>query len=200
MRIPSDEQPDLPGLLPELRRPGHALFLAFRLGRDTAAQIADLTARLCRSFGLTNRPIPPSRLHMTVLPIGAGDTPPSPMVIARPSRALDSLAAAPFEITLDRLQSFRNRRASAPLVLAARQRHAGMISLQRGLRNAVRAQGLIPPRHEGATPHVTLTWDRDLRLQREIDPITLRIHEIVLIHSHVGKSRHDTLGHWRLDK
>lgn len=199
MRIPSDEQPDLPGLGLEGRRPGHALFLAFRLGRDTAAQVTDLTVRLCRSFGLTNRPIPPSRLHMTVLPINAGDTPPSPTVIARTSQAVACLTAAPFEITLDRVQSFRNRRASAPLVLAARQRHAAMISLQRGLRDAVRAQGLIPPRHEGDTPHVTLTWDRDLRLQREIDPIILRIHDIVLIHSHVGKSRHDTLGYWRLE-
>lgn len=200
MRIPSDEQPDLPGLGLEWRRPGHALFLAFRLGRDTAAQVTDLTARLCRSYGLTNRPIPTSRLHMTVLPIDAGDTPPSPMVIARTSQAVASLTAAPFDIQLDRIQSFRNRRASAPLVLVARQRHARMISLQRGLRDAVRAQGLIPPRHEGATPHVTLTWDRDLRLQREIDPIILRIHDIILIHSHVGKSRHDTLGQWRLER
>ena len=190
---------------PEWRRalpgfPRHALFLAFRLSQANTEQFLEETTPVRRRFGLFNPPIPPERLHMTVFPIGAGDEPPPPTLVERVSQAMDSLATTPLAIPLDRIQSFRNRRSQWPLVAAARQRHAAMIALQSGIRNALRARGLDPPRYEGSSPHVTSTWDRDIPEPIDIPPITLRADRILLIHSHVGKARHDALESWRLGR
>jgi 2'-5' RNA ligase len=48
------------------------------------------------------------------------------------------------------------------------------------------------------TPHMTLAYKCRAVLETPIAPIVWTARDLVLIDSHVGKHRHDVLGHWTL--
>ena len=152
-----------------------------------------------QAYGLERRPISIARLHLTLLPIIADDDPPPAMLIAAACKAAATVAAAPFDIALDRVESFDIPRQHRPLVLAAQTRPATLLALQRRLHGAMLSAGLHPPRYSFARPHVTMMWDRAIPNSFGIAPIGLHAREIVFIHSHVGQSRHETLGRWLLE-
>jgi 2'-5' RNA ligase len=77
----------------------------------------------------------------------------------------------------------------------------GLKLLQNHLADLFARAGVLAPRRWRFRPHVTLLYQRyDERCPAHgpIDPIGWRADEIVLIHSHVGSTRHETLGRWPL--
>ena len=77
----------------------------------------------------------------------------------------------------------------------------GVKLLQGHLADILARGGLSAPRVWRFRPHVTLLYQRDHErrpVNEPIDPIGWRADEIVLIHSHVGRTRHETLGRWPL--
>lgn len=130
------------------------------------------------------------RLHLTL-----AVTPEYPVVpkglVAEMTAAGDALRADPVEILLDQLsgsnKSVALRPAKSPPAL-------------RLLNNRLEA----PLRRLGAaldrefSPHLTLLYRKGRPFVRAIQPIAWQATEFVLIHSHIGHSRHETLGRWPL--
>ncbi len=105
-----------------------------------------------------------------------------------------------FDLTLSRLLTFRNSQEEKPLVLAADAASSGTAN---DLVNRIRQtfsilSGLPSGRTAPVNPHVTLVWDRLHVPEQPIPQITLPVRKVTLIHSHIGKSRYDILGSWRL--
>jgi 2'-5' RNA ligase len=183
---------------PEPRRHRHNLFFAVKLDEAATGSVVGIRSDLQRTFGLQEPNVAPEQLHMTLFPVASSDEPPAPDFLDRVRGAAATVAAAPFTVELDRILSFRNRRTAKPLVLAGRRPSEPFIALQRRISLAVGACGLHACPHDFGTPHVTLTWDRDIERELEIDPIPLVAREFAFIHSHVGQRRHDMLGRWPL--
>ncbi|QNQ09171.1 2'-5' RNA ligase family protein [Sphingomonas alpina] len=107
-----------------------------------------------------------------------------------------AVAAEPVEILLEvmagsnRSVALRPRRASSVLK-----------GLQRRITDAMRAQG-VPERDGGYrfSPHVTLFYRDGRPFNERIDPIGWVAGELVLIHSLVGRTRHEVLGRWPLGR
>lgn len=182
----------------EPRRFRHNLFFAVRLDEAATGSVLAMRSELSRAFDLRERPVAPEQLHLTLFPVASSDEPPRPELVDRARVAADAVAAPPFTIELDRVLSFRNRRTAKPLVLTGRRGSESFIALQRRISLAVGATGLHARPHGFGTPHVTMTWDRDIERELEVDPIPLVAREFAFIHSHVGQRRHDMLGRWPL--
>jgi 2'-5' RNA ligase len=183
---------------PEARRHRHNLFFALRLDEAATGTVVAIRTDLQRTFGLQEPNVAPEQLHMTLFPVASSDEAPAPDFVDRARCAAATVAAAPFTVELDRILSFRNRRAAKPLVLAGRRPSEPFVALQRRISLAVGASGLHARPHGFGTPHVTMTWDRDIERELDIDPIPLVAREFAFIHSHVGQRRHDMLGRWPL--
>lgn len=180
------------------RRPRHNLFFAVKLEEPTTGRVVAICSGLQLAFDLREAPVAPERLHMTLFPVASSEEPPRPDLIDRARDAAAAVAAAPFTLELDQVMTFRNRRAAKPLVLTGRRGQEPFVALQRRISLAVGAAGLHAQPHGFGTPHVTMTWDRDIERELEIDPIPLEAREFAFIHSHVGQRRHELLGRWPL--
>lgn len=169
------------------------LFLAIRPDENTAARIFASGAALRALHGLRGRPIASERLHITLHFVGDFDV----ILAERAVEAVRSVRAGPFDIILDRVMSFPNRNQKCPFVLGSTapsqelknfRKELAAALLQAGLRNDLR----------GFTPHLTLLYDEQIVKEHFIEPIRWAVQEFVLVHSFVGRGRHETLGHWPL--
>ena len=77
-------------------------------------------------------------------------------------------------------------------------RSTGLALLQRALRERVTDAGLEPRDGWTFNPHMTLGYRDEPAFSRAIDPILWQVEELVLVHSHVGETRHDIIGRWTL--
>lgn len=77
-------------------------------------------------------------------------------------------------------------------------RSTGLALLQRAIRERVTDAGLAPRAGWTFNPHMTLGYRDEAAFARAIDPILWQVEELVLIHSHVGETRHDVIGRWEL--
>lgn len=105
-----------------------------------------------------------------------------------------------FTLTLDRVLTYRNKQEQKPLVLAAdtassytANRLVYLVQRTFFILSGLPAHPLKP-----ISPHVTLAWDHLQLPEQPITPIALPVQEVALVHSHVGKSRYDILGRWKL--
>lgn len=177
--------------------PRHVLFFALRLDPGTRALVVRQWTDLCAGLGLRADPVPAHWLHLSLLGVFGDDAPP-------PGRILDLLRAAaakvpsvPFEIELDRVQSFSRKEGSKPLVLTETRRTEALTVLHDRLRSAVKEAGFDPPDGFG-TPHVTMAYGRALPEAMPIRPIPMVVSEFCLIHSQQGRSWQEVLGRWPL--
>ncbi len=77
-------------------------------------------------------------------------------------------------------------------------RSAGLALLQRAIHQRVTAVGLDVREGWSFSPHMTLGYRDEPAFARSIDPIVWQVEQLVLIHSHVGETRHDIIGCWDL--
>lgn len=180
------------------RQPRHNLFFAVKLEEPTRGHVLAMRSDLQLAFDLRKAPVAPERLHMTLFPVASSDEPPRQELVHRARNAAAEVEAAVFALELDRVLSFRRGDAAKPLVLTPRRGHEPFVALQRRLSLAVGAAGLHARAHGFGSPHVTLTYDRDIERELEIPPIRLEAREFAFIHSHRGQSRHELLGRWQL--
>lgn len=73
----------------------------------------------------------------------------------------------------------------------------GVERLYAQLVSKVRCCGISAPKRWQFRPHVTLYYGKR-SFSGPIDPIGWRAEELVLIRSHVGRTRHETIGRWSL--
>jgi RNA 2',3'-cyclic 3'-phosphodiesterase len=78
------------------------------------------------------------------------------------------------------------------------RRPAPLMQLHAAIRQALLAVGLAPREGWTFNPHLTLGYPQGTPFSRAIAPIGWRAEEIVLIHSHLGETRHREIGRWAL--
>jgi 2'-5' RNA ligase len=202
MTAPGPEQFGLPGFdeppvppppakpdRPTPDAPHLSLFFALRPMPEVAARIADLAARLRGKHGLTGKLLTPERLHVTLRPMVDDEA-----QLASALRAGASLVHQGLDVSFDRAISFPG---SGAFVLRSSDNLPAFGAFRRHLNLAMgdtEAQASRP-----ATPHMTLLYDRKHSIaEHAIDPIGWHASEFVLVRSHVGLGRHETLGTWPL--
>ena len=169
------------------------LFFAIQPDEDTATCIFNSGSTLRALHRLRGRLIAPERLHITLHFLGDFDA----AVAGRAMEAVRSMRAEPIDIILDRAKSFSNRRQMRPFVLVSAAPSHELRSFQKKLAAALLKAGL---RNEVRSfkPHLTLLYDEQVVKERPVTPIRWTVHEFVLVHSFVGRSRYETLGRWPL--
>jgi 2'-5' RNA ligase len=180
-------------------RPKHGLFFAIMVPAADAGTISRLFQDLRIRYGIQKNQIPENRMHVSLLPVLAADDLPE-QIIQISLLVGNAVRFVEFDLTLNRVLSFRNGQDDKPLVLAADIGFAHTTNL---LANHIRhtfsmISGRPTFRAGHISPHVTLAWARQCVPEQLVPPIALPVQEVALIHSHIGKSRYDILGRWPL--
>jgi RNA 2',3'-cyclic 3'-phosphodiesterase len=186
--------------LPTRTRPKHGLFFAVMVPLPEAEKISRLFDGLRTRYIIRKPQIPCDRLHVSLFHILAADSLPE-RVVQTSLFTGSAIRFVEFDLALNRLLTFRNTQEEKPLVLAADVASSRTTnSLTSQLRQTFSIlSGLPIGRTAPIKPHVTLVWDHlSVPEQPNPPPITLPVREVALIHSHIGKSRYDILGSWRL--
>jgi 2'-5' RNA ligase len=176
-----------------------ALFHNLFFSLNPPAWVAnDLWRRACRfrsRGGLSGRPTPPERLHISMnafRPEAALNR----QTVARAIAAASRVAMRPFMVKLNQLVSWNG--AQRPLVLTGGDGVYGVDSLYRELHAALVAAGLKPLWRPDFQPHLTLLRDRVETRRQKVADVQWQVREFVLIHSPYGLSRHNILWRWPL--
>ncbi|WP_182911914.1 2'-5' RNA ligase family protein [Sphingomonas cavernae] len=104
-----------------------------------------------------------------------------------------AVAAEPVEIVLDQVSGSKRSVALRP-----RRRIPALDQLYKAIALEVKRAGLTPRPDYSFSPHVTVLYRDGAPFTQAIDPIRWTADELVLVHSLVGRTRHDVLGRWRL--
>jgi len=187
----------LPGFEATPQLPAHRVFLAIKPDADTAARIAALVEHLRPVVGFKGKALRPERLHITLHHLGDFVQLPPVDLVERARLAAARLTLPPFDVALDQVVSFHGRRDHRPFVLLGGEGAAGLMAFQAALSDALLHAGVLVPRGH-FKPHITLLYDRGGFAPKAVEPITWTVHEFVLVHSWLGKTRYDELGRWPL--
>jgi 2'-5' RNA ligase len=178
----------------------HRLFFALVPDPLTAEHIAGVGEGVCSQLGIRSKLLRTERLHITLHHLG--DFPNVPeVIVARACAAAASLVVPPFEVTFDRVLSFKGRPGHRPLVLTGETGLNPLIDFQQALGEALgKALGKAGLRLSRArfTPHLTLLYDEGKFDPRPIEHITWTVRDFVLIHSWLGKTLYVEKGRWPL--
>jgi 2'-5' RNA ligase len=166
----------------------HRLFFAIRPPRE----ITEVIGQVRDSLDDRATPVTDDRLHVTLLSLPEYDAVPDGMVDQLIEMAA-GIEAPRFRIVLDRLVCGAHSALLAPsepvegLRLFRERLGFTMIRSGFGLRLGRRF-----------SPHVTLLYNNWRMFDETIDPISWQVEDFVLIHSHVGATKHVELGRWTL--
>ncbi|MDR5738552.1 RNA 2',3'-cyclic phosphodiesterase [Caballeronia sp. LZ016] len=177
-------------------RPTDSLFLAIHPDASAASRIHDEAARLRIEHRLRATPIAADRLHITLHYLGAFAGLPAD-VIDQARVAASSVAAPPFDLALDRIETFSSRRPRRPLVIAGNPNEAFSFFVDR-LGNALQAAGITVRSHPQFIPHVTLLYTEQRIARQTIEPIEWTVRGFSLVRSLLGRSQHEILARWPL--
>ncbi|MGE6697266.1 2'-5' RNA ligase family protein [Hyphomonas sp. NPDC076900] len=176
----------------------HNLFFAVMAPPCAHPFLAEKSAQFRGRYAMRGAPITPDRWHISLHHIFRGPLLP-PKVIESSTIIGKALRFEQFELKLGRVMSYQNHRRKKPFVVCTHQPSTHMDRLARLMGEAFIVLSGTPPRAaRRISPHITLAWDRVIVPPQAIDPITIPVTEIALIHSHVGHSRYEFLGRWAL--
>ncbi len=171
------------------------IFLACLPDAQTAARIHAQADALKRDHAMTGTLILPEHLHVTLFHLGDWASLPED-VVRLAKQAAAEVAAAPFDVSFPRLESFRNRTGIYPCVLTGDA--AQWRALHGALGAALKRVGLAAATQGDFEPHVTLLYDTVRLKPAAIAPISWTVRDFVLVHSVLGKTTHIHLGRWPL--
>jgi 2'-5' RNA ligase len=199
MQFSMDLEPPRPKWPAKSREPGNnSLFFAILPEPDIAARIEALGGTLRANHRLSGRPISAKRLHVT-LGLVANYASLLDYDVTAAMQAAATVALAPFEMSFNRLQSFKGRE-NQPLVLRCGDGLAAFTGLQKSLNVALKATGYEGKSQVGYTPHITLLYDRQPIDETFLEePIAWTVRDFALVYSVYGESRHTHLGQWPLN-
>lgn len=180
-------QGSLPGF--DLAIPTDRLFLAIFPDPAYAARFETFTAKHFAARGMDGKPVEASRLHLTLFHLGDYTELP-PGLITQAAEALAHLEAEPFAIRFHQIGSFTNRSSHGDFVLTASDGNDALHALHRQLAAHLNAVALNQHTKGSFTPHMTLAYNRPAVPFQHIEPVVWPAHEVVLVHSLLGKKRH----------
>ena len=166
----------------------HRWFFALKPDAITARRTHAFAEQVLGERGL----LPPEHHHVTLALTADFEREP-PGLVAALLRAGDAVTAAPFDLLLDQL-SGRAR------TVALRPAHAvpPLRDLQRRIVAAMTAQGITLRPDWSFSPHETLCYRKGAPFQRPVEGFRWAVDTFALVHSFVGRSRHETLRQWPL--
>ncbi|MFT3898564.1 MAG: 2'-5' RNA ligase family protein [Thermomonas sp.] len=177
--------------------PTDRLFFALFPDDAAAARIAALAEAKCREHGVRGKPLRSDRLHVTLFHLGDRVGLPED-VVAAAGRAAGAMHGSSFDIAFDTVASFAAHRVQKPFVLKASTGNEALRAFHARLKDALRRAGLGEHARGSFEPHVTLAYDPQLVPAQAVETIAWRAHELVLVHSLLGQTRHVRLASWRL--
>ncbi|WP_119718395.1 RNA 2',3'-cyclic phosphodiesterase [Cognatilysobacter tabacisoli] len=160
------------------------LFFALRPDDATRAALAECAEDFRRRAALDGRPVPASRLHLTLVFLGATTGAEDPLERAART-AGDAVRAAPFELVLDAGGAFPGARVGW---LGASTVPAALRQLRAAVVGSLEAAGVVPPRAADFRPHVTV--QRDLRRLPDaiaLPPLRWAVDGFALLRSEPGR-------------
>lgn len=191
---------DVPTIAPVSATPRYAFFLALKLDASLADRIPGIVEELGLKYDFSGKLRPAHVWHVTLQDLGEEDNI-SEQVLEAVAAACEELAriAYAFKVTFSSANSdVVKTRPGEPqsLVLAGDQDQ--VLELQR----FNRALGKRLKSHRVSAkqenrPHITLLYGSP-DLQEPIEPVSWTVSEFVLIRSHLGLTKHETLGRWTL--
>jgi len=181
-----------------MSEPVHRLFFALRPDAAVAREIETAAASLRASGRVRGRWVQPSKHHLTVHFLGTHVGRPADL-IERARAAAQPVRIAPFQIELDRAETFGARRQS-PCVLRCSSRTDRSLEMLRGtLGEALAAAGLARWLEQRFTPHVTIAYmDGALDEAITIPAIPWRVQNFALLESHGASAQHEVMQQWPL--
>jgi 2'-5' RNA ligase len=169
-------------------RVSHRLFFALRPPIVLARQVANAASW----FETEGAPVAAERLHVTLFILDDRFDLPDSLVAALTGVG-NGVAAAPVEIVLDRVGG-----GERSIALRPGRRIAALDALHRQLDERSRAAGIAPRAGYAFNPHMTLGYRDGQPFGMAVPPVAWTARELVLIHSHLGRTRHEVLGRWPL--
>ncbi|SFA94291.1 2'-5' RNA ligase superfamily protein [Rhizobium sp. NFR07] len=176
------------------RRPSE-LFFVLKPGPQLSHAMHEVASSHARNYG-KGKPHPPHLLHVSLLNVGFYYEPPYALA-TRIRDAVDSLAARPVHVALDRSALFGN---GQHLVLTSSRKNPDLQAFVQKLYATLTRHNVPRAAIRPVSPHVTLIYgyrEKEL-LTVEKDYVWLS-RDFSLIYSHNGKTCHEELGRWRLD-
>lgn len=180
----------------EPRPTGHGLFLAVFPTKFTAHDIYGLASKIRDKHRLIGSLRPLHHLHVSLscfINVSEGFD----RAIQLVDRACQAIANAtpPFEVTFDRVLSFRGKPMEQPLVLVgSKDGNAKLKAFHRLLVAKLSGRSNANPKFN---PHMTLLYGREIS-EESVRSMCWEVREVVLVRSHVGETKYDRLGCWKL--
>ena len=134
------------------------------------------------------------RLHLTLFILDDLYDVPSPL-LATLRDVGAAIAAAPIDIVLDRVGG-----GPASIALRPGRKIAALDALYDQLATLCRRAGMAPRTGHAFSPHMTLGYRSGAPFSAAVTPVAWTARDMVLIHSHLGRTRHDRVGRWPLAK
>lgn len=173
------------------------LFFAVFPDAGAAGRIAELARELPITRGVIGQPLATDRFHVSLYHVGdyhglSEDT------VTAARKAASAVVMPCFTVAFNEAASFRGRPGNQPLVLRGDDGVVGLMLLQDTLATAMEKANL-GHRVPHYTPHVTLLYGDRFAAARGIgEPVRWSVHEFVLVHSLLGRSRYVALARFAL--
>ncbi|RDS79992.1 RNA 2',3'-cyclic phosphodiesterase [Dyella psychrodurans] len=180
-------QGSLPGF--DLAIPTDRLFLAIFPDPNYAARFETFAAKHLVARRMDGKPVEASRLHVTLFHLGDYTELP-PGLATQAAEALSHLTSEPFTIRFDQIGSFNHHNAQGDFILTASGGNEALHALHKQLATYLHAAALGQHTKGSFTPHMTLAYNKPAVPLQRIEPVVWPAHEVVLIHSLLGKTRH----------
>ena len=178
-------------------KPTDRLFFGIFPPKPVRERIVELGETLKAREGLRGKVHPEDRVHVTLFHIGDYvDLPKG--VVDKATAAADALRFAPFPTTFDRAESFSSQPRNRPFTLRGGAGVETLIAMRQALALEMAKAGLGREAKTGFVPHVTLLYDDKAVDEVAVEPVNWTVDGFVLVHSHLGKTRHDHLRTWPL--
>jgi 2'-5' RNA ligase len=172
--------------------------LLFMVSPDagSASAAAQQRQELRAKHRLRGKAIATERLHVTLHHVGDFAGLPEG-IVAKTCTVASAVSMWPFTVEFNGALSFRGRPGNLPLVLQGDEGVFGLLVLQHRLGRMMENAGLgrVNPHY---TPHMTLLYGDRFVADEPIKPIRWAVHEFVLVHSLLGRSRYNVLARFRL--
>ena len=175
----------------------HKIFFAVRPEPEAAGRMFRFAEAQRRRLGLTGRPTPPERLHISLNGLGRHVAPPE-RLIAAATGAVSGLAWLSFIVALDRLGTWGRGAGKRPLVLWSDEGLIGVSRLHEAIQTRLVGARVVRGPERAFCPHLTLLRDAAVAPERRVGPFMWRVRELVLLDSLHGEGRHEVLDRWPL--
>lgn len=177
--------------------PTDRLFFALMPDESASAAAEALALQCSQAQGMRLRANARERFHITLFHVGDYAGVPAG-VLAQACEAAGQVRAAPFDVRLDDLSSFKGGPRRVPVVLMS-STPQGLIGFHAQLQGQLHRAGLLEPGPPRAfKPHLTLLYGQHAVTTQTIQPLSWTAREFVLIHSLIGQGRYIVLKRWPL--